>query len=70
MVATIDAEDGFDRATRASPVLAPALIRAGRLDRFHSPALFEETAALIRGSQLHPPGRRCAATLTASTSIG
>ena len=57
MVATIDAEDGFDLATCASPVRAPALILAGRLDRFYSPALFEETAALIPVSELRI-GRR------------
>ena len=39
-------------------MLAPTLILAGRLDRFYSPALFEETAALIRGSQLRIIDRR------------
>ena len=58
IVATIDAEDGFDLASCASPVRAPALILAGRLDRFYSPALFEETAALIPGSQLRIIERR------------
>lgn len=58
IVATVDAEDGFDLAGCASPVRAPALILAGRLDRFYSPALFEETAALIPGGQLRIIDRR------------
>ncbi len=45
-------------ANEYAQVRAPALILAGRLDRFYSPALFEETAALIPGSQLRIIERR------------
>jgi hypothetical protein len=40
------------------PVRALALIPAGELDRFYSPALFEETPALIPGSELAIIDRR------------
>jgi pimeloyl-ACP methyl ester carboxylesterase len=57
MAATIEAEDGFDLA-RCPTVRAPTLILAGRDDRFYSPELFAETAALIPGAVLHVfPGR-------------
>jgi len=52
MATTIEAEDTFDLATCASPIAAPTLIVAGRDDRFYAPALFEETARLIPGSDL------------------
>lgn len=52
LAATIEAEDGFDLAGCRSPILAPTLIIAGGRDRFYSPALFAETAALIPNSQL------------------
>jgi pimeloyl-ACP methyl ester carboxylesterase len=52
MATTIEAEDGFDLA--ACPVIgARTLILAGADDRFYAPSLFEETARLIPGSQLH-----------------
>jgi pimeloyl-ACP methyl ester carboxylesterase len=51
MATTIEAEDDFDLA-RLSPIRAPALILAGRDDRFYTPALFAETARLIPGSTL------------------
>jgi pimeloyl-ACP methyl ester carboxylesterase len=53
MATTIEAEDGFDLASRPTPITAPTLIIAGSDDRFYSPALFEETAQLITGSNLH-----------------
>jgi pimeloyl-ACP methyl ester carboxylesterase len=57
MATTIEAEDGFDLA-RCPPVPAPTLILAGRDDRFYSPELFAETAALIPGADLRVfPGR-------------
>jgi pimeloyl-ACP methyl ester carboxylesterase len=46
MATTIEAEDDFDLASCAT-VQAPTLLLAGRADRFYTPALFEETAALI-----------------------
>ena len=58
LVATISAEDVFDLAACPSPVRAPTLIIAGRVDRFYTPALFEETAALIPDSELHMLERR------------
>ncbi len=57
MAATIEAEDDFDLA-RCPPVRAPTLILAGSDDRFYSPELFAETAALVPGSTLRIfPGR-------------
>jgi pimeloyl-ACP methyl ester carboxylesterase len=57
MATTIEAEDAFDLA-RCPPVRAPALILAGAGDRFYSPELFAETAALIPGGELRLfPGR-------------
>jgi pimeloyl-ACP methyl ester carboxylesterase len=57
MANTIEAEDVFDLAT--CPVIdARTLILAGADDRFYAPGLFEETARLIPGSELHlVPGR-------------
>lgn len=51
MIATLEAEDGFDLAT-CGPVTAPTLLVAGARDRFYPRALFEETAALIPDSRL------------------
>lgn len=51
MATTIEAEDAFDLA-RCGPITAPALLLAGREDRFYSPALFEETARLLRNGRL------------------
>jgi pimeloyl-ACP methyl ester carboxylesterase len=51
MATTIEAEDAFDLA--ACPVIqSRTLILAGADDRFYAPALFEETARLIPGSEL------------------
>jgi pimeloyl-ACP methyl ester carboxylesterase len=58
MATTIEAEDGFDLALCRSPIRAPTLILAGGDDRFYSTALFEETARLIGGSELHVLGGR------------
>jgi pimeloyl-ACP methyl ester carboxylesterase len=49
---TIEAEDAFDLAGLA-PIRAPTLIVGGREDRFYAPELFEETARLIPGAELH-----------------
>lgn len=53
MATTIEAEDDFDLASCRARIAAPTLIVAGRDDRFYSPALFERTASLIPGSELH-----------------
>lgn len=53
MATTIEAEDDFDLAACRTPIQAPTAIVAGADDRFYSPALFEETARLIPGSELH-----------------
>lgn len=58
LVATIEAEDGFDLARCQTPIQAPTLIIGGVKDRFYSPALFTETARLIPNSQLHLSNRR------------
>jgi pimeloyl-ACP methyl ester carboxylesterase len=52
MATTIEAEDAFDLAA-LGPIEAPTLIWCGREDRFYAPELFEETARLIPGSELH-----------------
>ena len=52
LVATIDAEDGFDLAGCPRPIEATTLIIGGARDRFYSPELFQETHALIPNSQL------------------
>lgn len=58
MATTIEAEDTFDLAACARPIVAPTLILAGARDRFYSVALFEQTCRLIPGSRLHVlPGR-------------
>jgi len=57
MATTIEAEDGFDLAA-CPQIQAPTLIIAGSKDTTYTPALFEETAALIPGSTLELiPGR-------------
>ena len=58
LVATIEAEDGFDLARCRSPISAPTLIVGGQRDRFYPPDLFAETAALIPGSSLVTAPRR------------
>jgi pimeloyl-ACP methyl ester carboxylesterase len=52
LAVTLEAEDGFDLAKCEGRIQAPMLIIAGGRDRFYSPALFRETAALIPGSDL------------------
>jgi pimeloyl-ACP methyl ester carboxylesterase len=52
LAATLEAEDGFDLARCPAAIQAPTLIIAGGRDRYYTPALFEETAALIPGSRL------------------
>ena len=58
LAVTIEAEDGFDLATCARPIRADTLIVAGGRDRFYGRGLFEETAALIPGSELRIFPRR------------
>lgn len=58
MATTIEAEDAFDLAACRAPIRSPALVLAGRDDRFYGPALFEETARLIPDGDLRMyPGR-------------
>lgn len=52
MATTIEAEDRFDLARCSAAIRAPTLIVAGEEDRFYSPELFAETAALIPGGRL------------------
>jgi pimeloyl-ACP methyl ester carboxylesterase len=52
LIATLDAEDGFDLATCAHPIQSPTLIIAGGRDRFYTPELVRETARLVPGSHL------------------
>lgn len=58
LATTLEAEDAFDLATCAQPIRAITLIIAGRRDRFYTPELFTETAALIPNSQLRMFRRR------------
>lgn len=58
MAVTIEAEDGFDLAESTRTISAPTLILAGGRDRFYSPELFAETAALIPRSRLRLFPRR------------
>jgi pimeloyl-ACP methyl ester carboxylesterase len=51
LATTIEAEDDFDLA-RLGTITAPTLVVGGADDIFYSPALFEETAGLIPGSEL------------------
>lgn len=53
LAATLEAEEHFDLARCLQPIQATTLIIAGERDRFYSPELFAETAALIPRSQLH-----------------
>ena len=65
MATTIEAEDVFDLAACARAIAAPTLIVAGEADRYYSPALFAETAALIPGSRLWLRSGRGHATVLA-----
>jgi pimeloyl-ACP methyl ester carboxylesterase len=53
MATIIEAEDDFDLAACHTPIAARTIILAGRDDRFYAGELFEETARLIPGSELH-----------------
>lgn len=64
LLATLDAEDGFDLAACAGTVRAPTLIVAGGRDRFYSRDLFEQTKQLIPGSHLYVRPRRGHTTVT------
>ena len=57
LAVTIEAEDDFDLAA-CPPIAARTLILAGRDDRFYAPELFDETARLIPGAELHLLGGR------------
>jgi pimeloyl-ACP methyl ester carboxylesterase len=52
MLATIDAECGFDVTSQLGQITAPTLVIAGARDRAFTPQLFEATAAGIPNSQL------------------
>lgn len=58
LLATIDAEDGFDALPDLSRITAPTLVVAGERDRFYSPELFRRTAEAIPAAQLRMyPGK-------------
>jgi pimeloyl-ACP methyl ester carboxylesterase len=52
MLATIDAECGFDVRARLNDIRAPALVVAGGRDRAFPPDLVRDTAAAIPGARL------------------
>jgi pimeloyl-ACP methyl ester carboxylesterase len=52
MLATIDAECGFDVTERLGDIKTPTLLIAGARDRAFSPELFRATAAGIPGARL------------------
>jgi pimeloyl-ACP methyl ester carboxylesterase len=58
LLATLDAEDGFDLANCNGTIRAPTLIVAGGRDRFYSRELFEQTTQLIPHSRLYVRPRR------------
>lgn len=58
MIATLEAEDGFDLARCAEPIAAPTLLVAGGRDRFYPRELFEETVRLIPDCRLELVERR------------
>lgn len=64
LLATLDAEDGFDLAACAGTIRAPTLIVAGGRDRFYSRDLFEQTKQLIPRSHLVVRPRRGHTTVT------
>lgn len=64
LLATLDAEDGFDLAECTDTIRAPTLIVAGGRDRFYSRALFDQTKQLIPASRLYLHPRRGHTTVT------
>ena len=58
MLATIDAECGFDVTARLSEIIARTLIIGGASDRAFPPALVRATAAGIPNAELHVYDRR------------
>jgi pimeloyl-ACP methyl ester carboxylesterase len=54
MLATIDAECGYDVTPRLGEITAPTLVIGGARDRAFSPELFTATAAGIRDGPLDP----------------
>ncbi|WP_243763577.1 alpha/beta fold hydrolase [Allobranchiibius sp. CTAmp26] len=70
LLATLDAEDGFDLASCNGSIRAPTLIVAGGRDRFYSRALFNETEQLIPRSQLYTRPRRGHSTVTFDPRAG
>jgi pimeloyl-ACP methyl ester carboxylesterase len=66
LASTLEAEEHFDLARCLQPIQATTLIIAGERDRFYSPELFTETAALIPRSHLHVIPRHGHLTAAAS----
>lgn len=52
LVATIEAEDGFDLRDRLAEISVPTLVIAGAADPFYTEELFRETARGIPGAKL------------------
>ena len=52
MIATIQAEEGFDLGDRLGELSAPTLVVGGERDRFYAPELFRETAGRIPDARL------------------
>jgi pimeloyl-ACP methyl ester carboxylesterase len=67
LAGTIEAEDTFDLALAARPIIAPTLIVCGARDRFYPRPLLEETQRLIPGSSLHLIPHRGHLTAAGST---
>ena len=64
LLATLDAEDGFDLASCLGAIRAPTLIVAGGRDPFYTPVVFEQTRQLIPNSHLFVRPRRGHVTIT------
>jgi pimeloyl-ACP methyl ester carboxylesterase len=64
LLATLDAEDGFDLACCKDTIRVPTLIVAGGRDRFYSRDVFEQTQQLIPHSHLYLRPRRGHVTVT------
>ncbi|HET6153015.1 MAG TPA: alpha/beta hydrolase [Marmoricola sp.] len=58
LLATLDAEDGFDLAGCARPIEAPTLLIGGQRDKFYPAETLERTTDLIPGSTLLQVPRR------------